>query len=99
MIRVRYVYSACFIIETQDVSVLCDPWFTEGAYDGSWYHWPVMPWADTLDRLPWCNLVYISHLHPDHWDPTFLKAYQAKHGKQVVVLPGTPGVEIAAKAQ
>ena len=37
---VKYIYSACIQIETKDVRILCDPWFSEGIYDGSWYHFP-----------------------------------------------------------
>lgn len=33
--RVRYIYSASVVVETLDVRVLSDPWFTPGTYDGS----------------------------------------------------------------
>ncbi len=40
MVEVRYIYSACVVISTQDVKILCDPWFTERVYDGSWFQFP-----------------------------------------------------------
>jgi len=40
MIKVTYYYSACVAITTPDVSILCDPWFTDGIYDGAWYQYP-----------------------------------------------------------
>ena len=32
--KVRYIYSASIEIETRDLKILCDPWFTDGIY-----HW------------------------------------------------------------
>ena len=39
-IYVKYIYSSCIITKTPDISILHDPWFTEGIYDGSWYQFP-----------------------------------------------------------
>ena len=39
-IIVRFIYSACIVTSTKDVSILHDPWFTEGIYDVSWFHYP-----------------------------------------------------------
>ncbi|MGH7087698.1 MAG: MBL fold metallo-hydrolase [Stellaceae bacterium] len=75
--RVRYVYSACVVIETADVKILCDPWFTPGAYDGAWYQYP--PIDDPVATIGPADLVYISHIHPDHYDPRFLRRYLAAY--------------------
>jgi UDP-MurNAc hydroxylase len=50
--------------------VLCDPWFTP-AYFGSWFPFPR---NDTLDRSRFTapDFLYCSHLHRDHFDPSFL---------------------------
>lgn len=77
MIEVRYYYSACVGLRTPDASVLCDPWFTEGAYDGAWYQFPRL--EKPLETIPRHDAVYISHIHPDHYDPTFLRAYRSRH--------------------
>ena len=39
-ICVKYIYSACVITKTDDVTILHDPWFTEAIYDGSWFQFP-----------------------------------------------------------
>lgn len=68
--RVQNLGAACCLIETPDLRILCDPWFTDGVYDGSWFRWPRVPeFTDPVDAI------WVSHLHPDHYDPVFLKSY------------------------
>ena len=70
--RVKYIYSSCIVIETVDCRICCDPWFTPGIYDGSWYQYP--PVGDPITAIGEVDFVYVSHIHPDHYDPKFLKA-------------------------
>ncbi len=85
-IKVTYLYSACVLLETEDVKILCDPWFSQGAYDGSWYHYPKMD--SPIEKIGRVDLIYISHIHPDHYDPKFLKLYLQKYPKtRVLVAP------------
>ena len=65
--KITKLGSATVIIETKNSKILCDPWLTDGAYYGAWCNFPPID----LDK---CNLsgidfVYISHIHPDHFDP------------------------------
>lgn len=75
--RVRYLYSACVVIESPDVRILCDPWFTQGAYDGAWYQYP--PIADPIETIGPVDMIYVSHIHPDHYDPVFLRRYLERY--------------------
>ncbi len=84
MIEVTYYYSACVGIKTQDISVLCDPWFTDGIYDGSWYQYPKL--KDPVSKIGSYDLVYVSHIHPDHYDSNFLKEYLAAYPMARVVI-------------
>jgi UDP-MurNAc hydroxylase len=83
-IRVRYHYSACVCIETPDLRVLCDPWFTEGAYDGAWYHFPEQ--KDPLSAIGDVDYIYVSHIHPDHYDAQFIKSYMNAYGAKPVLI-------------
>jgi len=83
-ISVRYIYSACVVTTTPDVSILQDPWFTEGIYDGSWYHFPKV--LDPLNSIGNVDLIYVSHIHPDHYDSAFLKTYFKKYGIKKVLI-------------
>lgn len=68
--KIKYVYSACIEIKTEDLTILCDPWFTDGVYHGTWYQYPKINPFDIIDKP---DIVYISHIHPDHYDPIFLR--------------------------
>ena len=67
----RYIYSACIVIETQDISICCDPWFTQGIYDGAWYQYPRV--QDPVRTIGPVDFIYVSHIHPDHYDPPILR--------------------------
>ncbi len=75
--KVRYVYSACVVITTEDVRICTDPWFSPGIYDGSWFQYPPLP-GDPADIIGEVDYIYISHIHPDHYDAAFLKRFLAR---------------------
>ena len=86
--KIRYLYSACVSIETEDCTVLCDPWFGK-AYDGSWVQWPMID--QPIETCGPTDYVYISHIHPDHYDPAFLQQYLARYPKaRVLIAQQTP---------
>jgi UDP-MurNAc hydroxylase len=72
--KVRYIYSACVVIESEDLTLCCDPWFTPGIYYGSWYQYPPLP-KDPVDVIGKVDAIYVSHVHPDHYDIDFLRRY------------------------
>lgn len=83
--KVRYIYSACIEIKTDDITILTDPWFTDGAYDGSWHQFPKI--KDPLEILSEPDYIYVSHIHPDHYDPTFLRKAFEKWGPKPILIP------------
>jgi UDP-MurNAc hydroxylase len=88
-INVRYIYSACVITKTPDLSILHDPWFTEGIYDGSWFHFPKV--ENPLESIGDVDFIYISHIHPDHYDSDFLKKYFKKYNtKKIFIADHSP---------
>src|SRR5580658_1066282 len=93
--QVRYVYSACITIETADATILCDPWFTPGIYDGSWFQYPQLP--NPIETIGRPDLVYISHIHPDHYDPKFLSAYLARFSQARLIIGRSGSPHLAHK--
>lgn len=69
--KVRYIYSACIVIETPDIRVCCDPWFTDGIYDGAWFQFPKV--LNPVQSLGPIDFIFVSHIHPDHYDPMWIK--------------------------
>ena len=83
-IRVNMIYSACITIETPDCKILCDPWFTDGIFDGAWYLYSNN--KDPFSAIGDCDYIYISHIHSDHYDPIFLRKYCEKFGEKLLVI-------------
>lgn len=69
--RVTYLESAAVLVEDDTTKVLCDPWLVDGAYYGSWAHYPE-PEFEPEDFND-VDYIYISHVHPDHFDPATLE--------------------------
>jgi len=63
-------------IYSPSFNLLCDPWLVDGAYDGSWYHFP--PLQTRPEDLNDYTHIYISHIHPDHFDVATLKRLPQK---------------------
>lgn len=61
--KAQYLTSASVALG-DEVKILCDPWLEDGAYYGSWAHYPPLPFEpeDFAD----VDFIYISHIHPDH---------------------------------
>lgn len=69
--KVSYLSSAAILVETEDASLLCDPWLVDGAFYGSWCHYP--PLDSDPEDFNDVDYIYISHIHPDHFDPATLR--------------------------
>lgn len=64
--KIKFLRSATAIIETADARILMDPWLVDGAYYGSWAHWPPYQWNEA--DFAGLTHIYVSHVHPDHFD-------------------------------
>lgn len=74
--KVRHIYNACCIYESQGARLLTDPWLMDGAFEGSWAAYP--PLKTKPQDVIGCDFLYISHLHPDHFDPETLQHFDRK---------------------
>lgn len=75
--RVTYLGQACLLIEGADRKILTDPWLTEGAYFGTWFHTHVLADAGItpVTFAPSVDYIFISHEHQDHLDPASLRCF------------------------
>jgi UDP-MurNAc hydroxylase len=49
--------------------ILCDPWLVDGVFEGSWCHYP--PLKTKFSDVENVDAIYVSHLHPDHFDERY----------------------------
>jgi UDP-MurNAc hydroxylase len=75
--RVTYYGQACILVEAAGKKVLTDPWLTEGAYFGTWFHTHILEEAGiTPKTLPKdIDCLFLSHEHQDHVDPETLRHF------------------------
>jgi len=71
--KVTYLSSAAILVETDDAKLLCDPWLEDGAFYGSWCHYP--PLEAEPEEFNDVDGIYVSHIHPDHFDPATLRQF------------------------
>ena len=62
--KITHLQSSTQLIHLGDITVLTDPWLTDGEYYGSWYHYPPFD-TENLKSLEY-DFIYVSHIHPDH---------------------------------
>ena len=83
--KIKFYTNAGLEIISDNVRILCDPWFVPGAFDGSWFQYP--PFVTKPEDLTEYTHIYISHIHPDHCDPRTLVRLKNKN-VPVIILKG-----------
>ncbi len=68
--RITYLGHAAMLVEVDGIRILMDPWLTDPTYHGTWWHYP--PLQLGVRDLPKIDYLYVSHEHPDHFDPPTL---------------------------
>lgn len=69
--KIAHLCNSCIFIEDGETRLLCDPWI--GTADGNaWLSFPYKDEAAALIKSLTPNCIYISHIHPDHFDPKTL---------------------------
>jgi UDP-MurNAc hydroxylase len=69
--KLTHLKSATELIEANGIRILTDPWLEDGAYYGSWFHYP--PYTGSIQELAY-DYIYVSHIHPDHMDKKTMAA-------------------------
>ena len=64
--KLTYLQNAGVIIENSGEKILCDPWLVDGCFYGAWHHYPKFEF--TPKEFDDIDYIYISHIHPDHFD-------------------------------
>ena len=80
--KLRFVSHASFIVETNGVSLTCDPWLVGKAFNQGW------ALVSPADGVAWekINYIWISHQHPDHLNFPTLKSIDKLERQKIEVL-------------
>ncbi len=68
---ITYIGHAAIMMHSGGKTLLMDPWLHDPTYHGTWWHYP--PLETRVEDLPKVDYLYISHEHPDHFDPPTLE--------------------------
>jgi len=74
--RITHLQSSTQLIHLGDITILTDPWLTDGEYYGSWYHYPPFS-IERIESLDY-DFIYVSHIHPDHLSEKTFKSLPLK---------------------
>lgn len=73
--QIEFLGHAGLFIESKDVSLVCDPWFSKtGGFLASWHQFPLNEHLD-IKKLREADALYISHRHHDHLDKILLEKF------------------------
>jgi len=70
-IKIRWINHACLIFQVENFKIATDPWLIGPAFSNGWWLKHKSP-ADCFEEINSCNLLFISHNHPDHLHPETL---------------------------
>lgn len=75
--HVQMVGHASLMAQSGGKILLTDPWYVDPINCNSIYHWP--PLKHSIQELAaMADAIYISHVHPDHFDPVTLEYFSKK---------------------
>lgn len=76
--KIKLYRSSTVGIDINGYKILMDPWLTDGEYFGSWSHYPYYNLQKNLDEINSYDVIYISHIHPDHCSDNTLRMLDKK---------------------
>ena len=68
---IQFVNHASVIINYDEISILSDPWYNGSVFHNGWRLIHEMDENETANIVEKITHIYISHEHPDHFQPTF----------------------------
>ena len=80
--KIKLYRSATVSVNIDGFRILQDPWLVDGEYYGSWSHYPPFDIKRNIDEINSHNIIYISHIHPDHCSDSTMKLINKKDHKK-----------------
>lgn len=82
--QIEWVNHASFILQSQNIRLLCDPWLEGRVFHEGWEL--LSPTAFTYENFDSITHLWFSHEHPDHFNPPNLKKIEIAYRQKIVVL-------------
>lgn len=82
--KITFVNHASFILEYDDVKLICDPWIEGSVFDRSWSL--LIPSKFQYEDFSTITHIWFSHEHPDHFYPPNIKMIPTEFRKQITIL-------------
>lgn len=79
---IRFVNHASFVVQSNGISLLCDPWVAGSAFHNAWNLIAEQP-HEGLDEV---DYIWFSHEHPDHFSVPFLRSIPANRRAGITIL-------------
>jgi UDP-MurNAc hydroxylase len=82
--EIRFINHASFMIESNEIRLVCDPWIEGTAFDNGW-----LQLAETkfrYDEFKDVTHIWFSHEHPDHFSPPNLAKISKEDRAKITVL-------------
>jgi UDP-MurNAc hydroxylase len=83
-LKLTWVNHASFLLESGEVSLICDPWLEGTAFDNGWRLFA--PSKFSYSDFSRVTHVWLSHEHPDHFHPSTLNNIPADFRARIQVL-------------
>ncbi len=82
--KIEWVNHASFVLETDAIRLICDPWLEGTAFDNGWKLLAETQFS--YDDFKTITHIWFSHEHPDHFSPPNLKRIPPEFRKSITVL-------------
>ena len=84
-IRIDYLSHVCFIFTSPSgIRVITDPFFAEGFQWTRGWERCLTPPDVPVESIRKCDVVFISHIHGDHYDPAAVEAIHRQTGADIL---------------
>ena len=70
--KIKFINHASVLVTYENVGILSDPWYENSVFHNGWRLIHETTLEETLNVLDFTSHIFISHEHPDHFNPGFL---------------------------
>jgi len=81
--KIEFINHASYLL-IGEIKFLCDPWLDGNVFNNGWSL--ILPSKSSPEKLVDVDYIWISHEHPDHFDPKFFKFIPQKFRKKIKIL-------------